>query len=100
MARDQDAKLLELRATAGLARLLGETGQRGSARELLATIYAEFSEASIPSTSRRRRHCSTKGLDRALLVSPDLTRSRQTESINFAIGTFETLLTDPQNVWL
>jgi predicted ATPase len=44
MARDQDAKLLELRATAGLARLLGETGQRGSARELLATIYAEFSE--------------------------------------------------------
>jgi len=44
IARGQPARLLELRATTSLARLWGENGRRGSARELLAPIYETFTE--------------------------------------------------------
>jgi predicted ATPase len=44
VARGQQARLLELRATTSLARLLGESGPRGSAREMLAPIYETFTE--------------------------------------------------------
>ena len=44
VARGQEARLLELRAATGLARLWGENGKRGVARELLAPVYDAFSE--------------------------------------------------------
>ena len=44
VARQQQAKSLELRAVMDLARLLGEQGQREEGRELLAGIYGWFTE--------------------------------------------------------
>ncbi|MGB6553033.1 MAG: hypothetical protein WBE78_06035 [Candidatus Binataceae bacterium] len=44
VARGQNAKLLELRATASLARLLDRTGRRDEARAMLAEIYNWFTE--------------------------------------------------------
>jgi predicted ATPase len=38
-ARRQQAKSLELRAAASLARLWGEQGRGGEARDLLAQVY-------------------------------------------------------------
>jgi pyruvate dehydrogenase complex dehydrogenase (E1) component len=71
MARDQDAKLFELRATAGLARLLGETGQRGSARELLATMVLGgiVSFGSNVSTLRQTTAAMSAGVLRSDLIS-------------------------------
>jgi predicted ATPase len=44
IAREQGTKGFELRAATSLARLLGEVGQRDEARELLAPVYASFTE--------------------------------------------------------
>jgi predicted ATPase len=44
VARQQQAKSLELRAAMSLARLWRQPGQRAEARALLAPIYAWFSE--------------------------------------------------------
>jgi predicted ATPase len=44
IAREQDAKLWELRAVASLARLWRDQGRRGEARDLLAPVYRWFSE--------------------------------------------------------
>jgi tetratricopeptide (TPR) repeat protein len=44
IARDQSAKLFELRAAVSLAPLWAEQGKRTEARELLAPIYAWFNE--------------------------------------------------------
>lgn len=44
IARDQEARLLELRAATSLARLWGENGKRDAARELLAPTYQWFTE--------------------------------------------------------
>jgi predicted ATPase len=44
VARQQQAKSLELRAAMSLARLWQQPGQRAEARALLAPIYAWFSE--------------------------------------------------------
>ena len=44
IAAEQGAKLLELRAATSLARLWGENGRRGEARDLLAPIYGWFTE--------------------------------------------------------
>lgn len=41
----QQARAFELRAAASLARLSGEHGKRGKARELLAPVYGWFAEA-------------------------------------------------------
>jgi predicted ATPase len=43
-ARNQSAKLSELRATTSLARLLRDTGRRDEARTMLAEIYNWFTE--------------------------------------------------------
>ena len=40
----QEARLFELRATAGLARLLADQGKRDEARTMLAEIYNWFTE--------------------------------------------------------
>jgi predicted ATPase len=44
IARQQQAKSLELRAATSLARLCGEQGRRAEARELLAPVYGWFTE--------------------------------------------------------
>jgi predicted ATPase len=44
IARQQGAKGLELRSATSLARLWGERGQRAEARDLLAPVYAWFTE--------------------------------------------------------
>jgi predicted ATPase len=44
VARSQSAKLLELRASIGLARLWCRQGKRSEARDLLASIYGWFTE--------------------------------------------------------
>jgi hypothetical protein len=44
IARTQEAKWWELRATVSLARLLRDTGPRDVARTMLAQIYSSFSE--------------------------------------------------------
>jgi predicted ATPase len=44
IAREQQAKLWELRASTSLARLWGEQGRRGEARDLLAPVYGSFTE--------------------------------------------------------
>jgi predicted ATPase len=44
LARRQQTKSLELRAAASLARLWGEQGRRGEARDLLAPVYGWFTE--------------------------------------------------------
>jgi class 3 adenylate cyclase/tetratricopeptide (TPR) repeat protein len=44
IARGQQAKAYELRASTGLARLWGEQGRRAEARDLLAPIYGWYTE--------------------------------------------------------
>jgi class 3 adenylate cyclase len=44
VARRQQAKAYELRAATSLARLWGEQGRRGEARDLLAPVYGWFTE--------------------------------------------------------
>jgi len=44
IAREQEAKLWELRAAVNLARLLNDQGQHVEARELLAPVYGWFTE--------------------------------------------------------
>ena len=44
IAREQEAKLWELRAAASLAQLRRDQGRRGEARDLLAPIYGWFTE--------------------------------------------------------
>ena len=44
IARAQDARSLELRATMSLARLLANQGKRDEARAMLAEIYGWFTE--------------------------------------------------------
>jgi class 3 adenylate cyclase/predicted ATPase len=44
IARNQQAKSLELRAATGLARLWAEQGERDKARDLLAPVYGWFTE--------------------------------------------------------
>jgi predicted ATPase len=44
IAREQEARLFELRAVTSLARLWGENGKREAARELLAPVYQWFTE--------------------------------------------------------
>jgi predicted ATPase len=44
IAREQEAKLWELRAVASLARLSRDQGRRAEARDLLAPVYGWFSE--------------------------------------------------------
>jgi len=44
IAREQEAKLWELRATVSLARLWRDQGCHSEARDLLAPVYAWFTE--------------------------------------------------------
>jgi predicted ATPase len=44
IAREQEAKLWELRGAMSLARLWGEQGRRAEARALLAPVYGWFTE--------------------------------------------------------
>jgi predicted ATPase len=44
IAREQEAKLWELRAAVSLARLWSEQGRRAEARDLLASVYDWFTE--------------------------------------------------------
>jgi predicted ATPase len=44
LARRQEAKSLELRATMSLGRLWQQQGQRAEARQLLADVYGWFTE--------------------------------------------------------
>jgi class 3 adenylate cyclase/tetratricopeptide (TPR) repeat protein len=50
VAREQDARSWELRATTSLARLLRDTSRRDEARAMLAEIYGWFTEGLRPPT--------------------------------------------------
>ena len=54
IAQAQQAKSLELRAAAGLARLWGEQGRRAEARDLLA-VYGWFTSSELTTRLHRRR---------------------------------------------
>ena len=63
-AREQGARLWELRATRDLAELLDSQGERDAARELLASIYGWFSEAlDTPDLVRARTLLAHLGAD-------------------------------------
>jgi tetratricopeptide (TPR) repeat protein len=59
MARDQKAKIWELRATTSLARLLAKQGRREEARSMLAEIYGWFTEGFDTADLKDARRCST-----------------------------------------
>jgi len=59
IARKQNAKSLELRATTSLARFLAQQGRRDEAPMMLAEIYNWFTGASIPLLSKTPKPCST-----------------------------------------
>ena len=91
LARRQGAKLWELRAAASLARLRRDQGRRAAARDLLAPVYAAFTEGfalpdliearalleelgAVPThrTGRRREEARTpRGPDRLREPAPD-----------------------------
>ena len=47
MARRQQAKSLELRATLSLSRLWQQHGQQDQARQLLSAVYSGFTEGFV-----------------------------------------------------
>jgi predicted ATPase len=55
IARQQQAKSLELRAATSLSRLWQQQGKRGEARELLAPIYGWFTEGFDTADLREAR---------------------------------------------
>ena len=57
VARQQQAKSLELRAAMSLSRLWQRQGKRAQAHDLLAEVYNWFTEGVIPPTCRRRKLC-------------------------------------------
>jgi tetratricopeptide (TPR) repeat protein len=57
IARQQQAKSLELRAATSLSRLWQRQGRRTDAYQLLAPIYGWFTEGSTPPICRRPRLC-------------------------------------------
>jgi class 3 adenylate cyclase/predicted ATPase len=57
IARQQSAKLWELRSAMSLARLWRDQGKRSEARELLAPVYGWFRRASARRSCKRRRRC-------------------------------------------
>ncbi|MDR3531162.1 MAG: adenylate/guanylate cyclase domain-containing protein [Rhodopila sp.] len=60
LARQQKAKLFELRASVGLARWLTRHGRRAEARDLLAPIYAWFTEGfDMPDLRQARQLLAT-----------------------------------------
>jgi tetratricopeptide (TPR) repeat protein len=60
VAREQSAKLFELRATVSLARLLRDTGRRGEARAMLTEICEWFIEGFDTSDLREARQLLNK----------------------------------------
>ena len=58
VARDQQAKSLELRAATSLARLLGERGRRTEALSLLAPIHDWFTEGFDTADLKQAGRCS------------------------------------------
>jgi hypothetical protein len=54
IARTQEAKSFELRAATGLARLWRDQGKRAAARDLLAPLYAWFTEGAARSAISAR----------------------------------------------
>jgi predicted ATPase len=74
IAREQEAKLWELRAAATLARLRRDQGQRAEARDLLAPVYGWFTEGFDTSDLK-----AAKALLDELVASPEPTsRGRMT----------------------
>jgi len=55
VARAQQAKSWELRAATSMARLLSDQGKRRTARDLLAPIYAWFTEGFDTSDLRKAK---------------------------------------------
>jgi tetratricopeptide (TPR) repeat protein len=67
IAREQEAKLWELRAAVSLARLRRYQGRRAEARNLLRPVYGGFSlRALTRQTSKKQKRCSTSSPDPAI----------------------------------
>jgi hypothetical protein len=70
IAREQEAKLWELRAAASLARLWGKQRRRAEATELLAPIYDWFIEGFTTADLKEEKNCSTNSVrSRLALIS-------------------------------
>jgi predicted ATPase len=67
IAREQEAKLWELRAAASFARLRGDQGRRAEARDLLASVYGWFTEG-FDTPDLKTAKALLDGLDREHLV--------------------------------
>jgi ATP/maltotriose-dependent transcriptional regulator MalT len=75
VARAQQAKSWELRASMSLSRLWRSQGKVQQARELLAPVYGWFTEGFDTAISRRQRRCWTSWRRNGLLTSPNTTLS-------------------------
>jgi predicted ATPase len=71
IAREQEAKLWELRAAASLARLLSDQGRHTEARDLLAPVYSWFTEGFDTPDLKRQRRSSTSLVKSRLTSAPN-----------------------------
>jgi predicted ATPase len=80
LARNQGAKLWEIRATTSLARLLRDTNRRDEARAMLAEIYNWFTEG-FDTADLKRSEGSARGVEQMTAVGRSSAVYRQRDNL-------------------